>query len=390
MTMATNTHLLNCPPLRFPEFSDPWQTTILGEVAEIKKGSGISKDQLSLQGNPCILYGELYTTYSSEVIREIRSHTEINPSTLILSQAGDVIIPSSGETAIDIAVARCVLVNNVALGGDLNVIRSLTTDGRFLAYLLNGPKKREIAEFAQGIAVVHLYGRDLSKLNISLPSIAEQRKIAEFLSLIDERIETQRQTIEERKKQKKALLHQIFSQSLRFPNFSAPWQQTTLGEVCTIKTGKLDANAMVENGSYPFFTCAKHTYQTDTYSFSGEAILIAGNGEVGLTKYYNGKFNAYQRTYVLQSFRSDIILLFIRNHIDYALPKRIISFLNGSAMPYITLRTLTDMPISLPSLPEQRKITELLAIFDERIEAEEALLKCYESQKRYLLRQMFA
>ena len=248
MTMATNTHLLNCPPLRFPEFSDPWQTTILGEVAEIKKGSGISKDQLSLQGNPCILYGELYTTYSSEVIREIRSHTEINPSTLILSQAGDVIIPSSGETAIDIAVARCVLVNNVALGGDLNVIRSLTTDGRFLAYLLNGPKKREIAEFAQGIAVVHLYGRDLSKLNISLPSIAEQRKIAEFLSLIDERIETQRQTIEERKKQKKALLHQIFSQSLRFPNFSAPWQQTTLGEVCTIKTGKLDANAMVENG----------------------------------------------------------------------------------------------------------------------------------------------
>ena len=243
---------------------------------------------------------------------------------------------------------------------------------------------------AKGVKMPRGDKQQMLLYSFSLPHFSEQGKIAEFLSLIDERIETQRQTIEERKKQKKALLHQIFSQSLRFPNFSAPWQQTTLGEVCTIKTGKLDANAMVEDGSYLFFTCAKQTYQTDTYSFSGEAILIAGNGEVGLTKYYNGKFNAYQRTYVLQSLSSDVILLFIKNHIDYTLPKRIISFLNGSAMPYITLSTLSDMPICLPSLEEQRKIAKLLAIFDERIEAEEALLKCYESQKRYLLRQMFA
>ncbi len=177
---------------------------------------------------------------------------------------------------------------------------------------------------------------------------------------------------------------------LRFPEFFAPWQKTTLGKVCTIKTGKLDANAMVEDGSYPFFTCAKQTYQTDTYSFSGEAILVAGNGEVGLTKYYNGKFNAYQRTYVLQSLSSDVILLFIRNHIDYTLPKRIISFLNGSAMPYITLSTLSDMPICLPSLEEQRKIAEFLSLIDERIETQRQTIEERKKQKKALLHQIFS
>ncbi len=203
-------HQLFSQSLRFPEFEDEWQQTTLGRIAEIMKGSGISKDQLSPQGHPCILYGELYTKYLSEVIREIKSHTEIDPSSLILSQAGDVIIPSSGETAIDIAVARCVPVDNVALGGDLNIIRSSTTDGRFLAYQLNGAKKKEIAEFAQGVAVIHLYGRDLSKLRISLPILAEQQKIAEFLSLIDERIEVEEILLQKYEEQKRYLLRKMF------------------------------------------------------------------------------------------------------------------------------------------------------------------------------------
>ncbi len=314
------------------------------------------------------------------------------PETLFHEYKSKYPYPDKGQILITCAgtIGRCLVFDGSdAYYQDSNIVwidnEESSITNQYLFYVLNGTDWSKL----NTSTIVRLYNDDLRALSISLPSLEEQEKIAEFLSLIDERIETQRQTIEERKKQKKALLHQIFSQSLRFPDFSDPWQQTTLGEVCTIKTGKLDANAMVENGSYPFFTCAKQTYQTDTYSFSGEAILIAGNGEVGLTKYYNGKFNAYQRTYVLQSFSSDIILLFIRNHIDYALPKRIISFLNGSAMPYITLSTLSDMPISLPSLEEQRKIAELLAIFDERIEAEEALLKCYKAQKRYLLRQMF-
>ena len=374
--MATNNNpLLNCPPLRFPEFSDPWKKTTLGEVAEFIQYRGKS--------NTLYLSVESFLP-NFQGIADLQNDTQssgigFEPDDVLMSNIRPYLrkvwyANRSGTCSPDVLVFRS---KSVILP---KFLYSIIANQSFVSYIMQG---------AKGVKMPRGDKQQMLLYSFSLPHFSEQGKIAKFLSLIDERIETQRQTIEERKKQKKALLHQIFSQSLRFPNFSAPWQQTTLGEVCTIKTGKLDANAMVEDGSYPFFTCAKQTYQTDTYSFSGEAILIAGNGEVGLTKYYNGKFNAYQRTYVLQSLSSDVILLFIKNHIDYTLPKRIISFLNGSAMPYITLSTLSDMPICLPSLEEQRKIAKLLAIFDERIEAEEALLKCYESQKRYLLRQMF-
>ena len=377
MTMATNNNpLLNCPPLRFPDFSDPWKKTTLGEVAEFIQYRGKS--------NTLYLSVESFLP-NFQGIADLQNDTQssgigFEPDDVLMSNIRPYLrkvwyANRSGTCSPDVLVFRS---KSVILP---KFLYSIIANQSFVSYIMQG---------AKGVKMPRGDKQQMLLYSFSLPHFSEQGKIAEFLSLIDERIETQRQTIEERKKQKKALLHQIFSQSLRFPNFSAPWQQTTLGEVCTIKTGKLDANAMVEDGSYLFFTCAKQTYQTDTYSFSGEAILIAGNGEVGLTKYYNGKFNAYQRTYVLQSLSSDVILLFIKNHIDYTLPKRIISFLNGSAMPYITLSTLSDMPICLPSLEEQRKIAKLLAIFDERIEAEEALLKCYESQKRYLLRQMFA
>ena len=210
-----------------------------------------------------------------------------------------------------------------------------------MSYLLLPMMNKKSLE-VQGTSIKGITMQEIKSIFVSLPSLAEQEKIASFLSLIDERIESCSETIKEREREKAALLNQLFSQKLRFPQFSDEWQQTTLGEICKIKTGKLDANAMIEGGRYPFFTCAKQTYQTDTYSFSGEAILVAGNGEVGLTKYYNGKFNAYQRTYVLQSLRRDIILRLIRNYIDHALPKRIVSLRNGSAMPYITLSTLRD------------------------------------------------
>ena len=277
---------------------------------------------------------------------------------------------------------------DICTSQDFCNLTDIQAEYHFLAYLLQPLMERKSVE-VQGTSIKGITMDEIKHIAVSIPFFTEQRKIAEFLSLIDDRLEVSAKIIKELKTQKAGLQDAIFKQRLRFPDFSDPWTQTTLGEVCTIKTGKLDANAMTEDGHYPFFTCAKQTYQTDTYSFSGEAILVAGNGEVGLTKYYNGKFNAYQRTYVLQSVRGDIILLFIRNYIDYTLPKRIISLLNGSAMPYITLSTLSDMPLSLPSMEEQKKIAELFTIFDERIEVEEALLKCYETQKRYLLRQMF-
>lgn len=203
--------VLNVPHLRFPEFCGEWVETTLGKISEITKGSGISKDQLSEQGSPCILYGELYTKYKSEIINEVYSRTELEPSSLVKSMANDVIIPCSGETAIDISTARCVPFDNILLGGDLNIIRLKNDDGGFFAYQLNGTRKKDIARVAQGVSVVHLYGENLKQIRVYYPNTEEQKKITRLLSLIDERIATQNKIIEDLKKLKSAISKHLFA-----------------------------------------------------------------------------------------------------------------------------------------------------------------------------------
>ena len=196
--MATNNNdkTLNVPHLRFPEFNGEWEKKRISEFCTLLKGTGISKDQLSTNGNPCILYGELYTKYKAEIINEVLSCTELDANTLVKSKVNDVIIPCSGETAIDIATARYVPFDDVLLGGDLNILRSNKVNGSFLAYQLNGKRKYDIARVAQGVSVVHLYGEHLKNIVISLPVIEEQQKISRLLHLLDERIATQNKIIE--------------------------------------------------------------------------------------------------------------------------------------------------------------------------------------------------
>ena len=182
--------------MRFPEFNGEWEKKRISEFCTLLKGTGISKDQLSTNGNPCILYGELYTKYKAEIINEVLSCTELDANTLVKSKVNDVIIPCSGETAIDIATARYVPFDDVLLGGDLNILRSNKVNGSFLAYQLNGKRKYDIARVAQGVSVVHLYGEHLKNIVISLPVIEEQQKISRLLHLLDERIATQNKIIE--------------------------------------------------------------------------------------------------------------------------------------------------------------------------------------------------
>ena len=389
--MATNKKIPKCPPLRFPQFNDEWKQTMLGEIGTYIRGLTYNSDDVQGSGYIVVRANNITEGKAINFDNEL-VQVRVPPSTQQMLMVNDIAIcMANGSSHL---VGKASYYNGNAsgvctVGAFCGIFRSTNPLTRW--FFQTSIYNRYIYQSIQGGdgAIANLKGEDILKQIYSLPSLAEQKKIASFLSLIDERIQSCSETIKERKREKAALLNQLFSQKLRFPQFSDEWQQTTLGEICTIKTGKLDANAMIEGGRYPFFTCAKQTYQTDTYSFSGEAILVAGNGEVGLTKYYNGKFNAYQRTYVLQSLRRDIILRLIRNYIDHALPKRIVSLRNGSAMPYITLSTLRDMPIFLPSLAEQKKIADFLSLIDEHIEVEEELLEQYERQKRYLLRQMF-
>ena len=137
-----------------------------------------------------------------------------------------------------------------------------------------------------------------------------------------------------------------------------------LGDLCIIKTGKLNANAQVEDGMYPFFTCDVKPYKIDTYAFDGEAILISGNGNVGHLNYYIGKFNAYQRTYVLMQFKTQSGR-YLLHCLNAGFKTYIESKLKKGSVPYITLPLLFDYLIPLPSLSEQERIVGILDTFTE-------------------------
>lgn len=186
-----------------------WEDKKLGTIAKFTKGKNISKADIDMNGEiPCIRYGELYTEYG-EIIDEVKSKTNIDSKNLVFSEANDVIIPASGETQLDIATASCVMSNGIALGGDLNIIKS-PLNGIFLSYYLNSVKKNDIASLAQGNAVVHLYGKELKTLKINVPIINEQEKIADFLSAIDKQIEKTVSQIDSSKTFKKGLLQKMF------------------------------------------------------------------------------------------------------------------------------------------------------------------------------------
>ena len=193
----------------------------MSDIADLSKGIGISKDQLSADGEPCILYGELYTKYKSETIKEVISKTNIDNTKLVKSKANDVIIPCSGETAEEIATARCVLKDDILLGGDLNIIRLHGYDGSFMSYQLNGKRKYDIAKVAQGVSVVHLYGEHLKNIKTINPSLNEQKKIANLLSLLDERISTQNKIIEKLEALIKGIRNDVFGKLRKSVGFNA-------------------------------------------------------------------------------------------------------------------------------------------------------------------------
>lgn len=165
------------------------------------------------------------------------------------------------------------------------------------------------------------------------------------------------------------------------------WDYKPLGTLCSIKTGKKDVNEGSQNGAYPFFTCSKKVHASDSYSFDTEAILIAGNGAVGETKLYRGKFEAYQRTYVLDEFQQDLDFIY------YVLRGSLMTELNkvvsGSTMPYIRKGDLERFPVPLPPLPEQKKIAHVLSTVQRAIEAQGRIIQTTIELKKALMHKLF-
>ena len=391
----------NVPHLRFPDFHGEWEKCKLGDIATLTKGSGISKDQRSATGTPCILYGELYTTYKSEVINYVVSKTDISDKNLVRSCANDIIIPSSGETAIDISTARCVLSPDVLLGGDLNIIRLKDGDGRFFSYQLNGVRKYDIAKIAQGVSVVHLYGESIKGLTVSFPSNKEQQKISTLLSLIDERIATQSKLIEDLKKLKSAIIdYAINSLDSGFVKFGSLYEMAGEGGTPTTSNA-----SFYDNGKIPFIKIddLKKKYLTENKDFITElglqkssawlvpsrSILFSNGatiGEITITTYpvctKQGILGIVPKPNI------DVEFLYYFMSSSY-FKKAVSRIVTEGTMKTAYLKDINNIRCPIPIKETQQDIAKMPSALNSKIDFEQSILKLFCSQKQYLLRQMF-
>lgn len=279
---------------------------------------------------------------------EVKPESFLRPGDILLSHINS--FDHLGKTAIFLENAKDVIHG-------INLLRLIPDTTRIdPRYAINVFKTTRfidtVKSFAQkAVNQASVKTSDLREIQIPLPPLEIQKEIVAEIEGYQKVINGAR-----------AILDNYRPHILINPD----WPASELGSLCSIKTGKKDVNSGNPDGQYPFFTCAReHTY-SDVYSFDCEAILVAGNGDVGAVQYYEGKFEAYQRTYVLSDFKGigGRLLYFALNG---PLKETVSKQKQGNTMPYIKLGMLSEFPVPVPPLAEQQAIVA-------EIEAEQALV----------------
>ncbi len=406
----------NVPHLRFPEFSGEWRKERLFDIAELYKGVGISKDQLSDDGKPCILYGELYTKYKSEIINEIISKTNIDTTKLVRSKANDVIIPCSGETAEDIATARCVLNDNIFLGGDLNIVRLYRYDGAFISYQLNGKRKYDIAKVAQGVSVVHLYGEHLKNVQTFNPGIEEQKKISRLLSILDERIATQNKIIEDLKKLRSAIIDKLFClpnklvPQMRLHGFTGNWIQVRLSDVCQrIRTKNFNTQCqlVLTIAAQYGLVSQKDFFKKSIASDNLEGYYLIEKDDFAYNKSYSTDYpwGAVKRLELYSQGVLSPLYICFRPNTDIIVPDYLSHYFESTkwhkgiadiagegarnhGLLNLSVVDYFNTTHRIPSMPEQKVIADVLNKLTFKYDLEQKLHENLLKQRRYLLQQM--
>lgn len=251
---------------------------------------------------------------------------------------------------------------------------------------------QEVHKYSAGSIYPAINITEFKKIKVRIPkSIEEQRKIAAALAAYDEMIAVKTAKLEAWQECKKRMVKEIFGRTKRFKdddgNEFPEWEEKTLGEVVSITTGKLNANEMVDGGQFDFYTSGVDVFKIDKAAFNGPAITVAGNGaNVGCLHLADGKFNAYQRTYVLQDFLA--CREYIYAAIEVKLPNVIKKYKRGSAIPYIVMDMLADLKIPLPCMEEQQKIGSFLVEIDKEIKIEKEFVKTYAEGKKRMMREL--
>ena len=299
-----------------------------------------------------------------------------------IAEQGDILISVRAPIgALNIANVKCCIGRGLAA---LSVNERLCYQ-KYLWYALEC-KVDELNSKGTGSTFKAINKKILAETEIPLPTLDEQRRIAAVLDKVSGLIAKRREQLDKLDELVKARFMEMFGD-----NYTNPRNLPILkwNDVFITKTGKLDSNAAVVDGKYPFFTCAKEVLSIDTYAFDQEALLLAGNNAAGKydVKYYEGRFNAYQRTYVLSLKGNWSYKLFkfqLEEKLDYLQQQSL-----GGLTKYLTLKILGELSFLLPPMEDQKIFDEFVAQIDKTKLTIQQSLDKLEVLKKALMQQYF-
>ena len=358
-----------------------WKIETLGQFCRVFSGYAFKTSEYVKEGIPLIKIGNLQDGTviigpdNDYVPESWRQRKELQRYTL---KSGDMLIALTGKTGktavVQPSLAGSFLNQRV---GKIELVSASAEQGFILAIT----KTRFFQDAIQQSTFRSVQGNispsSIAQILIPLPPLPEQRAIAHVLRSIQEAKAKRQREIELERERKAALMDYLFSRGTKgesrkqteIGEIPESWEVVRLEDVCTFTTGKLNSEKATEDGQYPFFTCSQETFRIDSYSFDQEAVLLSGNNARGIfsVKYYNGKFDAYQRTYVITvkdtkrlSYRYFLYDLFLRLEV---LRRQSI----GATTKYLTASIIKNLGLTLPSLSEQLLISSALWSCDEKI-----------------------
>jgi type I restriction enzyme S subunit len=333
-----------------------WKKVKLGEICEKITSGGTPKSNVSSFYNPGTIpwlktkevnYCRIYNT-ENHISEEglAKSSAKLIPANSVI-----VAMYGQGNTAGRVAINKVPIATNQAC---CNLIIDEKKAHYAYIYYKLCTLYDKLVSLKNGGAQPNLNAKKISNLEIDLPSIDEQEHISAMLSHYDTLIENYQRQIKLLEEAAQRLYKEWFV-DLHFPGYENTnildgvpegWEKETLGNIVPILTGKKDANFADAKGKYPFFTCAQDLLNAPSYSFDGSAVLLAGNGDFNI-KLYRGKFEAYQRTYVL--IPKELKYLFLIYNAIATNLDRLSSRAAGSTIKFLTKGMISSIPLLIPS-----------------------------------------
>lgn len=365
----------------------------LGSIVEQISGVTYQKSQASTE--PLKGYKPILRAGNISASRILENDLIYIPENLIrndrLLKYGDILIAtSSGSLSV---VGKAAMLENdmdAGFGAFCRVLRPNVevVFPRYLKFFFEtNYYKNTIKNLAAGANINNLKSQHFNSLEIPTPPLAEQKQIAAILDAADSLRQKDQQLVEHYSALSQSLFLEMFGDPVTNPK---KWNTKYFSDVFITKTGKLDSNAASDTGMYPFFTCAKQPLKIDSYTYDEEALLLAGNNAAGIfdVKYYNGKFDAYQRTYILTIKGNELTYSFMK----VALEKKLADLERlsiGSSTQYLTMQILKRLEFSVPPIQLQNQFAERIAIIEQQKQQAQSNLKKSEALFNSLLQRAF-